>query len=104
VGLQLALIFPTLWSLTSGLQVPGVAEMRHGTEGWQALETSMRALAAVMEGALTCTAAIDQQYSACTSDASKQYSAPLPDQQGGRPQAIPLAHALSQSLLDLVAR
>jgi hypothetical protein len=29
----------------------GTGVMRHGTEGWKCLETSMRALAAMMEGA-----------------------------------------------------
>jgi hypothetical protein len=31
-------------------QVPGQGEMRHGTEGWRCLETSMRAMVAILQG------------------------------------------------------
>lgn len=31
-------------------KVPGVGEMRHGTEGWRCLETSMRGMVAVLVG------------------------------------------------------
>ena len=33
------------------VQVPGQGEMRHGTEGWRCLETSMRALVFILDGA-----------------------------------------------------
>jgi hypothetical protein len=37
--------------LCTFMQVPGVGEMRHGTEGWKCLETSMRTMVAILDGA-----------------------------------------------------